>query len=91
VLTKTTSGWRIELNATGLPRLDNGRYYQAWLRNAARILVPVGTFNDANSITLWSGVPVTTYRVLTVTRRQASDNTASSGKRVLIGTIQIRH
>src|SRR4029453_17570583 len=28
-LTKTTSGWRIELDATGLPRLDGGRFYQA--------------------------------------------------------------
>ena len=46
-LTKTASGWRIELSATGLPHLQNGRYYQAWLKNAAGILVPVGTFNDA--------------------------------------------
>jgi hypothetical protein len=37
-LTKTTSGWRIELNAAGLPRLDHGRYYQAWLKNSAGIL-----------------------------------------------------
>src|SRR3954452_712112 len=34
-LTRTDSGWRIELDATGLPRLDSGRFYQAWLRNAA--------------------------------------------------------
>ena len=33
--TETDSGWRIELNATGLPRLDGGRFYQAWLRDAA--------------------------------------------------------
>ena len=45
-LTKTTSGWRIELDATGLPRLDAGRFYQGWLRNAAGMLVPVGTFNE---------------------------------------------
>ena len=55
-LTKTTSGWRIELSATGLPHLANGRYYQAWLKNAAGVLVPVGTFNDAEHVTLWSGV-----------------------------------
>ena len=45
-LTKTSSGWRIELDATGLPRLDGGRFYEAWLRNAAGVLVPIGTFNE---------------------------------------------
>src|SRR4051794_41976364 len=38
-LTKTTSGWRVELDASGLPRLDNGRFYEAWLRNDAGVLV----------------------------------------------------
>jgi hypothetical protein len=86
-LTKTASGWRIELSAPGLPPLTNGRYYQAWLKNSAGILVPVGTFNDANKVTLWSGVPVTQFRTLTVTRQQANGNPASSGQRVLTGTI----
>jgi Anti-sigma-K factor rskA len=87
-LTKTGSGWRIELSATGLPHLANGRYYQAWLKNAAGILVPVGTFNDAAHVTLWSGVPVTQFRTLTVTQQLANGNPASSGKRVLIGRIR---
>ena len=69
-LTKTASGWRIELSATGLPHLQNGRYYQAWLKNAAGILVPVGTFNDPRQVTLWSGVPVTQFRTLTVTQQR---------------------
>jgi Anti-sigma-K factor rskA, C-terminal len=86
-LTKTDSGWRIELHATGLAHLDNGRYYQAWVKNAAGILVPVGTFNDARSVTLWSGVPITKFRTLTVTLQQANGNPASSGRRVLLGTI----
>jgi hypothetical protein len=90
-LTKTNSGWRIQLSATGLPHLANGRYYQAWLKNAAGILVPVGTFNDARSVTLWSGVPVTEFRMLTVTRQLADGDPASSGQRVLIGTIVARH
>ena len=41
-----SSGWRIEFDATGLPRLEDGRYYQAWLRNTAGVLVPIGTFNE---------------------------------------------
>src|SRR5512133_1782857 len=38
-LTKTSSGWRIELDAVGLPRLDAGRFYEAWLKNAAGVVV----------------------------------------------------
>jgi hypothetical protein len=86
-LTKTTSGWRIQLSVTGLPHIENGRYYQAWLKNARNILVPVGTFNDARNVTLWSGVPVTQFRTLTVTVQPANGNPASSGKRVLSGTV----
>ncbi len=84
-LTKTTSGWRIELKATGLPHLANGRYYQAWLKNAAGILVPVGTFNDARNVTLWSGAPVTQFRAFSVTVQQANGDPRSSGRRVLTG------
>jgi hypothetical protein len=47
-----------------------GYYYQVWLGNRAGILVPVGTFNDARQVSLWSGVPVTRYRTLTVTVQQ---------------------
>lgn len=88
-LTKTESGWEINLSATGLPRLDGSRfYYQAWLKDVTGILVPVGTFNDAKHVTLWSGVPVTKYRTLTVTEQPANGNPASSGRRVLVGTIR---
>jgi hypothetical protein len=90
-LTKMDSGWRIELSATGLPHLANGRYYQAWLKNPAGVLVPVGTFNDARRVTLWAGVPPTEFPVLSVTRQRASGNQASSGERVLTGTIRAQH
>ena len=90
-LTKTQSGWRIELSATGLQHLANGRYYQAWLKNSAGILVPVGTFNDAQKVTLWSGAPVTQFRSFSVTVQQANGNPASSGKRVLVGTAHPVH
>jgi anti-sigma-K factor RskA len=86
-LTKTSSGWRIELSATGLPRLSDGRYYEAWLKSSAGILVPVGTFNQARHVTLWSGVPPTGFPTLTVTQQKADGNPASSGERVLTGTI----
>jgi len=86
-LTKTSSGWRIELDATGLPRLDRGRFYEAWLRNAAGMLVPIGTFNEGTNVRLWAGVSPEDFRTLTVTREQADGNQASSGEKVLVGTV----
>jgi hypothetical protein len=90
-LTKTPSGWRIELSATGLPRLAGGRFYQAWLKNPAGVLVPVGTFNDARKVTLWAGVAPSSFPELTVTRQRADGNPASSGERVLLGAIHAKH
>ena len=86
-LVKTSSGWRIELNATGLPRLAGGRFYEAWLRNTAGVLVPVGTFNEGRKVTLWAGVPPTSFTTLTVTRERADGDQASSGEKVLSGRV----
>jgi anti-sigma-K factor RskA len=86
-LTKTSSGWRIELHATGLPRLDGGRFYEAWLRNTDGVLVPVGTFNDGRNVTLWAGVSPKAFTTLTVTREQADGDQTSSGEKVLVGTV----
>lgn len=88
-LTKTTSGWRIELDATGLPRLDGGRFYEAWLRNGAGVLVPVGTFNEGRKVTLWAGVSPKDFTTLTVTRERADGEQASSGEKVLVGTVAV--
>jgi hypothetical protein len=85
-LVRTDAGWRVSLRATGLPRLDNGKFYQAWLKNTAGVLVPVGTFNQPTNVTLWSGVPPTEYPTFTVTIQQANGDPASSGRRVLAGT-----
>jgi hypothetical protein len=89
-LTKTSSGWRIELDATGLPRLENGLFYQAWLLDPAGALVPVGSFNEGSNVTLWAGVPPTTFTTLTVTRERADGDQASSGERVLVGEVSSR-
>ena len=80
------SGLEIKLHATGLPRRDGGLYYQAWLKNAAGTLVPIGTFHDGNNVTLWAGVRLADFPTLTVTEQQADNNQASSGRRVLVGT-----
>jgi Anti-sigma-K factor rskA, C-terminal len=85
-LTKTSSGWRIELDATGLPRLEGARFYEAWLRNSGGVLVPIGTFNESRTVTLWAGVSPRDFPTLTVTREQADGDQASSGEQVLVGT-----
>jgi len=86
-LIKTASGWRIELNATGLPRLAGGRFYEVWLRDGAGVLVPVGTFNQGPRVTLWAGVSPTSFTTLTVTRERADGDQASSGEKVLTGRV----
>jgi len=86
-LTKTSSGWRIELSATGLPHLAGGRFYEAWLRNGAGVLVPIGTFNDGREVTLWAGVSPKDFPTLTVTRERADGDQTSSGEKVLVGAV----
>ena len=92
-LTKTDVGWRVNLSAHGLPlRKQNGTYYQAWLKNHAGNLVPLGTFNQPTSITMWSGVsPQKGFTTLTVTRQRASLSPASSRQVVLTGVAQPLH
>jgi Anti-sigma-K factor rskA len=85
-LTKTSSGWRIQLEASGLPRLAGGRFYEAWLRNADGALVPIGTFNEGTNVTLWAGVSPRTFKLLTVTRERDDGKQESSGAKVLAGT-----
>jgi anti-sigma-K factor RskA len=89
-LSKTSSGWRIELNATGLPRLAGGRFYEAWLRNSAGVLVPIGTFNEGRKVTLWAGVSPKSFTTLTVTREEADGDQTSSGDKILVGTVRSR-
>ena len=86
-LTKTSAGWRIKLHADELPRLDGTRFYEAWLRNDAGLLVPIGTFNEGPTVTLWAGVSPKDFTTLTVTRERADGNQASSGEKVLVGKV----
>lgn len=84
-LTQTRSGWRILLRASGLPRRAGGSFYEAWLKNSAGVLVSIGTFNDAESVTLWAGVPPSRFPVLTVTRQRADGAQTSSGQVAAVG------
>jgi hypothetical protein len=87
-LARTPSGWRVHLEATGLPRLAGERFYEAWLRSPSGLLVPIGTFNDGRNVTLWAGVSPARFTVLTITREQRDGNQASSGEKVLAGPVR---
>jgi hypothetical protein len=83
------SGWRIMLDATGLPRLDDGQFYEAWLKDANGVLVPIGTFNEGADVVLWAGVSPADFPTLTVTKELADGNQDSSKQLVLSGTITL--
>ena len=88
-ISKTSAGFRIVLDARGLPKLGSGEYYQAWLKNPAGTLVPIGTFSSSDSrVTMWSGVSPQEFRTITVTIESADNNQSSSGRRVLTGDVR---
>ena len=68
------------------PPPSTGRFYEAWLKNDAGVLVPIGTFNEGRNVTLWAGVSPEDFTTLTVTREHADGDQASSGEKVLVGT-----
>jgi hypothetical protein len=89
VITRSEAGYRITLDAHGLPSAPAGEYYQAWLKNSVGASVPVGTFSSSDGqVTLWSGVSPTDFPTLSVTIETAGPNAVSSGRRVLVGDVR---
>ena len=85
-ISRTDAGFRVTLDARGLPQLQAGEYYQAWLKNAADTLVPIGSFSSSDdTVTLWSGVSPKDFPTITVTIESTDGDQASSGRRVLVG------
>ena len=84
-MTKTPSGWDIRLHATGLPRREDGEFYEAWLKDDSGLLVPIGTFNAGREVTLWAGVPPSAFSTMTITQEVADGDQTSSGQVVLVG------
>ncbi len=86
-LTSFDSGLRIDLEAPGLPRRANGKFYEGWVRTAEGDLIPVGTFHDGNAVTLWAGVELDRIELFTITLEEASGpndpGQGSSGEVVL--------
>ena len=51
------------------------------------MLVSIGTFNEGADVVLWAGVPPSEFSTMTVTAEVADGDPASSGIRVLVGTV----
>ncbi len=67
------SGLWIRLALPGLPRRDDGEFYEAWLRSEdGNGLVPIGTFHEADDVILWAGVAIEDFPILTVTRESVA-------------------
>jgi hypothetical protein len=90
-ITHNNAGFRVHLDAHGLPPLASGEYYQAWLKNAHGVSVPIGTFSSSDGrITLWSGVSPKAFPKLTVTKELTDNDQSSSGLVVLSGNVRSR-
>jgi Anti-sigma-K factor rskA, C-terminal len=86
---KTEAGFRVELDARGLPKLSGDEYYQAWLKSPDGTEVPIGTFSaNGGDVILWSGVSPTNFPMFSVTKEAADNNQNSSGRPVLAGEIR---
>jgi hypothetical protein len=86
--TRNPGGFRLRLDATGLPALPDGSVYQAWVKDRAGALVPIGTFSSSEeTITLWSGVSPEDFPLVTVTIEPLDGDLGSSGRIVLAGEL----
>jgi hypothetical protein len=98
-LRNTPTGVSITLDVRGLAPAPLGFYYQAWVKGPAG-LVAIGTFHmrgedaaagdgdeQTEPVELWSGVDLANYPDITVTLEPEDGDPASSGQRVLAGTI----
>ena len=85
---RNAGGFRIALDAQGLPVRASGEFYQAWLKNDAGTLVPIGSFSSSDTrLTLWSGVSPEQFPILSVTIESPDNNQSSSGRVVLTGRV----
>ena len=92
-ITTTPSGVQIQLDVPGLPRRDGIEFYEAWLKSEDGTgLIPIGTFHSGEDVTLWAGVAIADYPILTVTRETVAapkdPAQGSSGEVVVSGRLK---
>lgn len=84
------AGVAIRLEIMDLAPAPEGSFYQGWVKNEAGDLVTVGTFHMRGGddvVTLWSGVSLDDYPLLTVTLQREGEGPESSGEVVLTGRL----
>jgi len=89
-VTSLQSGLWIQFDVPGMPRREGDDFYQAWLRSAdGKLLVPIGSFHEGDHVSLWAGVSIEDFPILTVTKETAaapdSPDQGSSGEVVVRG------
>ena len=85
----SNAGFRVELEAHGLPTLTGPEYYQGWLKNEAGTAVPIGTFSSSNGkVTLWAGVSPKEFRTFSVSIESTTEAHVPSGRGVLVGAMR---
>ena len=85
---RSRSGFRVALDAAGLPDQPAGRYYEAWLADANGAELPVGTFSSSRgAITLWAGLSSADFSRMTVTLETVDNDQAPSRDVVLAGEL----
>jgi len=87
-----SSGVRIAIRVPGLPRRDDGEFYQVWLKSCdGTQLVPAGSFHDLERAVAWAGVSTDDFPLITVTREEVAAPTdaaqGSSGEVVVAGAV----
>jgi hypothetical protein len=84
----SAAGFRVVLESHELAPLPAGRYYEAWLKNAQGVSVPIGTFSSSQDyVTLWAGASPDAFPIICVTIEAADNNQGSSGQTVLVGQL----
>ena len=88
-VTSFDSGLRIDLEAPGLPRRDDGKFYEGWVRTADGDLLSVGTFHEGSNVTLWAGVELDRIELFMITLEEAvggNDSGQGSSDEVVLRT-----
>ena len=80
------AGWRLVLDAQGLPSAPAGRYYQGWAVKDGQY-VALGTFHmhQEGEVELWSGVPLRQFRRIEITSQRVGED--DPGPPVLAGSL----